>query len=259
MQLPFHIRAKLLRQRILVALGGLGGNVPVDLAERPGGLVVLVDGREFFVASPLRWKLYKKGWEARLNQLEREYGVGRHVVLTPQSFVLDIGANAGEFAFICARYGARVCCFEPDPKVNKCLTQNIGGLPNATAHDIVIYKENGEVDFGLAPDRADSSVIFGDNVPVVKKRAQTVASFCRENGIGRVDFIKCDAEGAEPEVLQGIGDFFPNVGAIALDTGPERMGERTNKECADILKSAGFTVIDEKVGKRCMTYGIRRS
>lgn len=51
MQLPLHIRVKLIRQDILSALG-LGGNVPVALAERDGGLVVQVDGREFFVASP---------------------------------------------------------------------------------------------------------------------------------------------------------------------------------------------------------------
>lgn len=257
MQLPLHIRVKLIRQDILSALG-LGGNVPVALAERDGGLVVQVDGREFYVASPLRWKLYKKGWNGRLDQLEREYGVGRHVKLGPDSLVLDIGANAGEFAHICARYGATVHCFEPDPKVNACLRRNIAQLNNATAHDIVIYKEDGEVSFGLAPDRADSSVIFGDKVPVVKKKAQTVASFCRENGIAHVDFIKCDAEGAEPEVLEGIGDFFPNISALALDTGPERMGERTNKECAAILAANGFTVIDEKVGKRCMTYGVRK-
>jgi FkbM family methyltransferase len=257
MQLPLQIRLKLLRQRLYAGLG-TGGNVPVALAEGDGGLVVRVDGRDIAVPSPWRWKLYRHGWEARLDRLEREYGVGRHVRLGPDSVVLDIGANVGEFAHVCARYGARVHCFEPDPKVYACLLKNIAGLANASAHDIVIWKEDGEIDFGLAPERADSSVFVKDATSV-KKRAQTIASFCRENAVARVDFIKCDAEGAEPEVLEGIGDFFMNVGAIALDTGPERAGARTHEACASILAAAGLRVIEEKVGTRWMTYGLRTS
>lgn len=255
MQLPLQVRLKLLRQQAYSALK-LGGNVPVALVESAGALCVRVDGRDIAVPSPWRWKLYRYGWEARLDRLEREYGVGRHVALGPDSLVFDIGANVGEFAHVCARYGARVHCFEPDPKVHACLLRNIEGLEKVSPHDIVIWKEDGKIDFGLAPERADSSVFVTD-APSVRKRAETIASFCRENAIARVDFIKCDAEGAEPEVLEGIGDFFPHIGAVALDTGPERAGARTHDACSAILKGAGFRVIEEKVGTRWMTYGLR--
>lgn len=142
------------------------------------------------------------------------------------------------------------------PKVHACLLKNVAGLSNVSAHDVVVWKEDGEIDFGLAPDRADSSVFVKDG-PSVKRRARTIASFCRENAIARVDFIKCDAEGGEPEVLPGIGAFFPRIGALALDTGPERSGERTHEACAAILSGAGFRVVEEKVGTRWMTYGLR--
>lgn len=255
MHLPLQIRLKLLRQRLYCALG-IGANVPVTLAESDDGLIVRVDGREIVVPSPWRWKLYRHGWQARLDRLESEYGVGRHVRLGPDSVVFDIGANVGEFAQVCDRYGARVYCFEPDPTVHACLLKNIAELKYASAHDIVIWKEDGEVDFGLAPDRADSSV-FVTGAPSIKKRARTVASFCQRHGITHIDFIKCDAEGGEPEVLEGIGAFFPQIGAIALDTGPERAGERTHEACAQLLQNAGFRVIEEKIGTRCMTYGLR--
>lgn len=255
MRLPLKIHLKLLRQRVYAALE-IGGNVPVDIVETDHGLVARVDGRDIAIPSPWRWKLYRYGWTARLDRLEREYGVGRHVRLGPESVVFDIGANAGEFAHLCARYGARVYCFEPDPQVYACLLRNIAALPNASAHDVVIWKEDGEVDFGLAPDRADSSVFVND-APSIKKPARTIASFCRESNLPRIDFIKCDAEGAEPEVLEGIGEFFPNIGAIALDTGPERGGQRTHNACAQILSAAGLHVVEEKVGTRWMTYGLR--
>ncbi|MEZ5897091.1 MAG: FkbM family methyltransferase [Parvularculaceae bacterium] len=253
MQLPVAQRLKLLRQDLLAAMG-IGGNAKVRLEQTGDGLVVAVDGERIAVPSPLRWKLYRKGWGARLDRLEREYGVGRYVRLTRESVVLDVGANAGEFAHVCARYGAQVFCFEPDPLVFSCLLRNVGPLSNVVASDAVIWREDGEIDFGLAPERADSSV-FAEGERI-KMRAVSINSFARANALARIDFIKCDAEGAEPEVLEGVGEFFPNVGAVALDTGPERNGARTNERCREILAANGFDVIDEKIGTRWMTYGV---
>lgn len=256
MQLSAVQRLKLLRQRILAAFR-LGGNVDVALEETAEGVIVRVDGARIAVPSPLRWKLYRKGWLARLDRLEREYGVGRHIVLTPDSVVFDIGANAGEFAHVCARHGARVLCFEPDPDVFACLRKNISALDNASAFDFVVWKEDGAVEFGLSPARADSSV-FADG-PQVVRPAKTIATIAREQRLARIDLVKCDAEGAEPEVLEGIGDAFPIVGAVALDTGAERQGKRTNAECAAILHANGLEVIDETIGTRKMTFGLRRN
>lgn len=254
LQLPLVQRLKLLRQHALAALR-VGGNVDVWLEESAEGLFVCVEAARIAVPSPLRWKLYRQGWAARLDQLEREYGVGRHFTLGPQSVVLDIGANAGEFAHVCARYGAAAHCFEPDPEVFACLKKNISALPAAKAYDDVIWKEDGAVDFSLAPERADSSV-FAEG-PRISRRAVTIETFARKQALTRIDLVKCDAEGAEPEVLEGIGAAFQIVGGVALDTGAERQGRRTNEECAAILRRHGFTVIDEKIGARCMTYGVR--
>jgi len=249
-------RLKLARQRVLAFLGA-GGNVDVRLEEAPGGLFVLVDGQRIAVPSPLRWKLYRKGWAARLDRLEREYGVGRHATLGPGSVVLDVGANAGEFAHVCARRGASVFCFEPDPGAYSCLQKNVSELAGVVACDDVIWKENGDIEFALAPERADSSV-FAEG-PKIRRRAVTIESIASEYGLSRIDLIKCDAEGAEPEVLEGVGAAFPIVRAIALDTGPERQGKRTNMECAAILNANGFRIVEERIGTRWMTYGLRNS
>ncbi len=254
LQLPLIQRLKLVRQRALAALR-VGGNVDVRLEEGADGLFVCVEEARIAVPSPLRWKLYRKGWTARLDRLEQEYGVGRHFSLDPGGVVLDIGANVGEFAHVAARYGAAAHCFEPDPAVFACLQKNIAALPAASAYDDVVWKEDGSVDFGLAPERADSS-IFAEG-PRMSKRALTIETFARARALTKIDLVKCDAEGAEPEVLEGIGAAFPIVNGVALDTGAERQGRRTNEECAAILRRHGFAVIDEKIGTRCMTYGVR--
>lgn len=252
--LPPVQRLKLFRQRLLAALA-IGGNVAVRVEETADGAFIHVDGRRIRAASPLRWKLYRKGWTARLDALAREYGVGRHVTLGADSVVLDIGANAGEFAHVCARHGAKVYCFEPDPAAFAALKANLAGLPNAEAMSDAVWKEDGAIAFALASERADSSV-FAEG-PRIEARAITIDAFARARGLSRIDLIKCDAEGAEPEVLEGIGESFPIVRAVALDTGPERRGARTQAECAAILRAQGFDVIDEKVGARLMTYGVR--
>ncbi len=256
LQLPLKQRLKLLRQQIYSAVG-FRGHVPVRIEESSLGATILVEGERIAVPSPLRWKLYKKGWRARLDQLEREYGVGRHVTLGPDSVILDIGANAGEFAHVAARYGAQIFCLEPDPNVFACLKKNTRRLNNVSIHDALVWNEEAELEFFSAPASADSSVFDEGQGPKTTKTATTVERFCRDHGIEKVDLLKCDAEGAEPEVLEGVGSMFPNISAIALDTGAERKGERTNAECAAIIKAHGFTVIDEKIGKRLMTYGIR--
>lgn len=257
MQLPLIQRLKLLRQRAYSAFN-IGEHKLVTIAPTENGVVIGVEGRRIFAPSPLRWKLYKYGWNARLDQLAREYGVDRYASLTADSVVLDVGANGGEFAHVCARYGAAIHCFEPDPLVHACLVENIKTLPKAAAYDEVLWNEASEVDFGLAPDRADSSV-FTQGAPTIKKKTRTINDFCREKTIRKIDLIKCDAEGAEPEVLEGVGDFFPNVRVVALDTGAERNGLRTHERCAQLLSENGFSVTEEKIGTRWMTYGVNRA
>jgi FkbM family methyltransferase len=257
-QLPLKVRLKLVRQAVYAALS-FRGHVPLAIEQSPLGATVTVNGKTIHVPSALRWKLYKKGWRARLDQLEREYGVGHHITLGPASTVLDIGANAGEFAHICARYGARVYCLEPDPKVFACLKANTASLENVSIHDVLIWNENTDIDFFSAPANADSSAFDEGQGPRIKKSAITVEQFCRDNSISKIDLLKCDAEGAEPEMLAGLGAMFSKISVIALDTGAERMGERTNETCAAILKQNGFDVVDEKIGKRLMTYGINKS
>ncbi len=256
LRLPLKIRLKLMRQDFLAA-AKLHGHQRVRLAAHPlGAEIIVADGR-FVVPSPYRWKLYRKGWEARLGQLADEYGVGRHVTLAANSVVIDVGANAGEFAHICARSGARVYCIEPDAAVRACLTENIRNLTNATTHDALLWKDETDVPFASIPDHADSSVFAADTAPTEMRRATTLDQFCAQNEIAEIDLLKCDAEGAEPEVLEGGGAVLDRCRAVAVDTGAERHGARTHTACRIILEGHGFRVVDETVGKRLMTYGLR--
>ena len=256
LSLPFKIRWKLWRQDALAALN-VRGHKRVRIApHRLGAEIIVHDGR-ITVPSPFRWKLYRKGWTARLDQLAAEYGVGRHVTLNADSVVVDVGANAGEFAHICARTGTRVFCLEPDGPTRACLEANIRTLTNASAHDALLWKEEADVPFASIPAFADSSVFAESAAPAETRRATTLDAFCAAHDIEKIDLLKCDAEGAEPEVLEGATQMLAKTRAVALDTGAERNGARTHMACRALLEAAGFRVIDEAVGKRLMTFGLR--
>ncbi len=253
--LPFKIRWKLWRPDALAAFS-INGHKKVGVCANPHGAEIVVEDGRIVVPSPYRWKLYRKGWRARLDQLAAEYGVDRHVTLSADSVVVDIGANAGEFAHVCAPYNARVWCLEPDAAVRACLVENIGVLPTASAHDALLWKEETQIAFASIPAHADSSV-FAESPATTMRAATTLDKFCAANGIENIDLIKCDAEGAEPEVLEGAGDMLAKTRAVAIDTGAERKAARTHEACRKSLEAHGFRVIDEAVGKRLMTYGLR--
>lgn len=59
-----------------------------------------------------------------------------------------------------------------------------------------------------------------------------------ELGVEKIDFLKIDAEGAEPEVLEGTP--LCRVKKVAVDCSPERFGKTTVFEVLKILLSAGF-------------------
>lgn len=256
LNLPMKIRWKLLRQDILAA-ARLHGHQRVRIEpHRLGAEVIVADGR-IVVPSPFRWKLYRKGWRARLDQLAAEYGVDRHICLNDDSIVIDVGANAGECAHLCARFGARVYCIEPDAVVRACLVENTRALPNATAHDALFWNSETTVPFTSIPAHADSSVFAGDVAGSEMRHATTLDRFCAQHGVEKIDLLKCDAEGAEPEVLEGAETMLARTQFVALDTGAERREERTHAACREILARHGFQVSDETVGKRLMTYGRR--
>ena len=123
-----------------------------------------------------------------------------------------------------------------------------------------VWNAEEELTFSLAASKADSS-IFGADTPefasgTIRRRATTLDRIAEDYGIDGLAFLKCDAEGAEPEVLEGGRELLRRTARIAIDTGPERRGGRTSAACEALLRDAGFTVRTRERG-RIVTYGSR--
>lgn len=252
MHMPMALRLKLLRHRVLSTLGA-DGQKALSVQDGPYGAMINVEDASVHVPSPLRWQLYRKGWHHRLRVLEQEYGIGTYFKLRPGHVIIDIGANIGEFAHVGALAEAVVHCFEPDPAAFACLQANTTELTGITVHEDVSWKTDGIIEFGLAPECAGSSV-FVETSKKISRNAVTLETFVKEKNLVRIDLLKCDAEGAEPEVLLGAEPILDRVACVTFDTGPERRGKRTHNRCKEILDDNGFDVWEKNVGGRLMTY-----
>lgn len=196
------------------------------------------------IAVLARWKRYrKKGIAGFCAELAGDYGENAHFTIEPSMLVIDIGANIGEFSLHCLKRGARVVAIEADRRVYSVLERNLQGHENASTHNLAIAAENGTMTFYSSIQGADSSLVRPDVVDEdYQIRAATLSTLLDELGLDRVDLLKCDAEGAEPEVIRGALGAIRRIHRIAIDCGAERGGEATDAVVTSMLEEAGFDV-----------------
>jgi FkbM family methyltransferase len=131
-------------------------------------------------------------------------------ILKPGMTVFDIGANVGYYALVAARAigpEGQVHAFEATPAVAERLLENVrlNQLKNVTVNHSAVSNQSGEAEFRLHQDDSEgnSLVSFSTDWPAVQVSAITVDDYIADRGIGQVDVLKVDVEGAEPLVFAG--------------------------------------------------------
>lgn len=252
-------RVELIASNALAAMG-LDRRSKVILTREAGMLFAVLPDRKVAIPSPRRWRLYKRGWKARLDKLAYQFGVGEFISVKPGDTVIDVGANIGEFSLAMANLGARAVAIEGDPTIFECLSLNTSGIPEVTLAQEVLWREEADLTFHSEPQDANSSVFqpMGDQDSTdIRVRATTLDSLSEKLGLDGVNFFKCDAEGAEPEVIEGGRETLLRTSQVAIDTGPERMGQRTHESCEALLAGLGFRVHHGTRDRREITFGLR--
>lgn len=126
---------------------------------------------------------------------------------------LDVGANIGYYTLMAARRvgeNGRVYAFEPAFDTYKFLKYNIkiNKFDNILTYRLTVSDKSGYVNLNLGNkfNTGSSSVI---SIPpnfsgkIEKVACITLDEFAKKEGIGKVDVIKIDVEGAELHVLKG--------------------------------------------------------
>jgi FkbM family methyltransferase len=224
---------------------------PIGLSwDAQNSVYICGDGaNEIRVARKERVQLYFRGIDWRLRRLaEHDYMLGQ-IPFSPGDVVIDCGANVGEVGkFLAETRACRVIAVEPDPDEFRCLTLNVAG----DCRNIAMWNEEGEMRLYLKNATGDSSLFPppGD-YSISTVRTTTLKRLLSDASISRVKLLKLEAEGAEPEIVQGAGDRLQMIDYIAADLGPERglRQEPTVVPVVNHLLSRGFRLLDMRLDR----------
>lgn len=187
-------------------------------------------------------------------------------LIRPGDTCFDIGAAYGMYSFTMANlvgHTGQVYSFEPQPKPRRVLRIGVGtsGLRNVHITDAAVGDQPGELEmalpvkFGFAPIHGHAHINDGVrqqrvNTSFTRTRSwrtpiRSVDEFRAENAIPRIDFMKVDVEGFEPNVVEGaretIKEHHPSLLLEIEDRHLSRY-DTTAATFTDSLRELGYTM-----------------
>lgn len=173
--------------------------------------------------------------------------------------VLDVGANAGQFAtqLRSAGYQGDIISFEPLSAEHRQLVAAASGDPKWRVHERgAIGDRDGEIKFNVAGNSVSSSAlpmlelhssiargsayVASEMVPIY--RLDSVAT--QYLPPGSCGFLKIDTQGFEWQVLDGAQNIIPHLKGILCEISlvPLYEGQHLWREIIDRLEADGFTL-----------------
>jgi FkbM family methyltransferase len=168
-----------------------------------------------------RHNRYKHGVMAGVDALARDYHLHTLPPISDGLFI-DCGANIGELGYWARARGMDYLPFEPEPLEARCSDlNNFDGKPHTRRQ--ALWKETTVLEFYSKPDTADSSLFdMGGGEGVIRLDAVALDSVVDLTTQSGTVIFKLEAEGAEPEVLEGAAKSLAHIDYVSVDCGYER-------------------------------------
>ncbi len=229
-----------------------------------------VDTEEGIINTPTVFRClnFSGGFNNRIEFLANSYGVSEFekVFKKNNPNIIDIGANIGEFSIYCVKRNSNVFSIEHDRAAYSMLKLNTKKfLEKINTFNLTISNYSGFEEIYYDTITGGTTLIkplktenyndldfekFSPEKRVVSKsNSLTLDDFIEKNKISLVDLIKCDAEGAEPEIIEGLKKNSGKVDYIAIDTIGERNGEDTTETVVKLLLERNFKIIKRPKNK----------
>lgn len=138
--------------------------------------------------------------------------------LPPTGLFFDVGANVGLVTFQVAhrRPDVRIVAFEPNPPAVEAWRRNRrrSTSERVTLEATAVTERIGVVNL-VAPSTDLGAGIVATSGTGIEVPATGLDVYCAARGVNRIDVMKVDVEGSEPEVLEGARHLLTR-GAIRL-------------------------------------------
>ena len=210
------------------------------------GLFRVEDENDTIIISErTRHSRYKRGIQTWIDYLAKQYNLSQ-LQVEPGSVFIDCGANIGELGFWARRNEMVYHAFEPeDTEARACDLNNFDG--SEQTNRLGLWHEATELKFYSKAASADSSFIeIADYNSVKVLKTTTLDQYVEQHQIESIGVLKVEAEGAEPEVLQGAEQSLSRCRYVTVDCGRERGLEQrdTVRDVCNALYSHGFQMLD---------------
>jgi FkbM family methyltransferase len=155
-----------------------------------------------------------------------------HIKFAHGDLVVDCGANLGDLYLYFKEKEIEIdyFAFEPSELDFDCLRANVQSV-NSKLFKKGLFNKSGDLSFYVSVSGADSSLInpgFYDKVETVDVIRLDSLAF------DSIKLFKVEAEGAEPEVLEGALGLLPKIDFISVDAGFER-GEKHESTLVEVM------------------------
>ena len=146
-----------------------------------------------------------------------------------EKILFDVGANIGSWSKLALEYDQNISifAFEAIKKTYINLKQNFSqNSENIKIINKAVSNEIGKFNiYNFGENEGTNSfflneVLYKDseqNIPKIEKiSTTTIDIFCKENNINTIDYLKCDTEGNDFNVILGCEEMFKNHSIVAL-------------------------------------------
>lgn len=152
--------------------------------------------------------------------------------------VFDVGANMGQFTKVVLKTigsNARIYAFEPSPSAFKNLEKNISEYPNIKLNNLGLGELDAKVTLYSEMSASGHASLYrrtiaGEKMQLTESiKIKTLDSFCIDNNINHIHYLKMDVEGHELSVLKGAKQMLASSGidCIQFEFGGCNIDSRT--------------------------------
>lgn len=167
---------------------------------------------EFILETMARRKIIVRPWTEDVRIVKSIFSkknyMNKFVSISPNSVVVDVGANIGAFTIFASQWAKKILSFEPASDNFRMLCANIklNDIRIATPYQMAITSEKGKRDFYVA-EREHSgshSFLLQRYDKAIEVETLSVADLIENESLKRINFLKLDCEGSEIEIIEGL-------------------------------------------------------